>query len=97
MHPRRLFTAGIPFFVAAPCTTLDAATPNGGAIRIEERPAEELTHARSGERVVAEGIAVWNPSFDVTPASLITVRGTAVILGSVCVCDARMQAAAMRH
>jgi 5-methylthioribose kinase len=64
---------GIPFYVAAPCTTLDPSTPDGKGIRIEERPAEELTHAR-GERVAALGIGVWNPAFDVTPAALITVR-----------------------
>ncbi len=65
--------ADIPFFVAAPCTTLDPATRDGGSIRIEERSPEELTHAR-GERVAALGIGVWNPAFDVTPAALITVR-----------------------
>ena len=86
---------GIPFYVAAPCTTLDPLTPDGKGIRIEERPAEELTHAR-GERVAALGIGVWNPSFDVTPAALITVRACVCSLGMrwpqgliyrMCVCD----------
>ncbi|MCE3553308.1 S-methyl-5-thioribose-1-phosphate isomerase [Pseudonocardia sp. RS11V-5] len=54
--------AGIPFVVAAPETTVDAATPDGAAIEIEERDATE---------VVAGGDA-WNPAFDVTPADLVT-------------------------
>ena len=61
---------GVPFFVAAPRTTLDPATPAGSAIVIEQRPAEEVTH-HAGQRVAAPGIGVWNPSFDVTPADLI--------------------------
>jgi 5-methylthioribose kinase len=69
---------GIPFFVAAPTTTLDGALPDGAAIPIEERSAEEVTHFR-GERVAAAGVDVWNPAFDVTPARLlegiITERG----------------------
>jgi methylthioribose-1-phosphate isomerase len=62
---------GIPFYVAAPSSTVDAATPDGARIPIEERdPAEVL---RWGERPTApEGARVWNPAFDVTPASLIT-------------------------
>ena len=66
--------AGVPFFVAAPTTTLDVDVSNGDAIPIEQRPAEEVTHAGggSGARVAAEGVDVWNPSFDVTPADLIT-------------------------
>jgi len=66
--------AGVPFFVAAPTTTLDPALPDGSAIPIEQRPAEEITHSPCGDkpRVAATGVAVWNPSFDVTPAALIT-------------------------
>jgi len=66
--------AGVPFFVAAPTTTLDVDVSNGDAIPIEQRPAEEVTHAGggSGAPVAAEGVDVWNPSFDVTPADLIT-------------------------
>ena len=65
---------GVPFFVAAPTTTLDASLPSGRGIPIEQRPAREVTHSRGGEgeRVAAEGVRVWNPSFDVTPADLIT-------------------------
>ena len=65
---------GVPFFVAAPTTTLDALLPSGRGIPIEQRPAEEITHSLGGkgERVAARGVKVWNPSFDVTPADLIT-------------------------
>ncbi|GMH41258.1 hypothetical protein BSKO_09168 [Bryopsis sp. KO-2023] len=69
----------IPFFVAAPSTSIDLATENGSLIDIEERPAEEITHFR-GERVAPEGVKVWNPAFDVTPAKMIegivTEKGT---------------------
>jgi len=62
---------GIPFYVAAPRSTLDPATPDGSRIRIEERdPCEVLSFA--GVRVAAEGVKVLNPSFDVTPWQLIT-------------------------
>jgi 5-methylthioribose kinase len=61
---------GVPFFVAAPVSTLDPSTKRGDDIVIEDRPAEEITHFK-GVRVAAEGIDVWNPSFDVTPACLI--------------------------
>ena len=60
----------VPFFVAAPVSTLDPSTKKGDDIVIEDRPAEEITHVR-GVRVAADGIGVWNPSFDVTPGSLI--------------------------
>ena len=60
----------VPFFVAAPVSTLDPSTKKGGDIVIEDRPAEEITHVR-GARVAADGIGVWNPSFDVTPGCLI--------------------------
>ena len=59
----------IPFFVAAPTTTVDVTLANGSLIPIEERSPEEITHFR-GERVAAE-LPVWNPSFDVTPAAII--------------------------
>ncbi len=62
---------GIPFFVCAPLSSVDLATPDGSAIPIEERPAVEVTHIR-GQRIAPEGTAVRNPSFDVTPAALIT-------------------------
>lgn len=62
---------GIPFFVAAPTTTLDPSTPDGSSIHIEERPESELTMI-FGQRIAPEGIKAWNPAFDVTPARLIT-------------------------
>lgn len=66
---------GVPFYVAAPSTTLDGATLEGSAVAIEERePSEITTNAVTGQRVVADGprVRVWNPVFDITPASLIT-------------------------
>ena len=69
---------GVPFYVAAPVSTIDLQTPDGAAIAIEERDAKELTHLGSA-RLAPEGAAVWNPAFDVTPARLvagvITERG----------------------
>lgn len=61
----------VPFYVAAPLTSIDVSTPHGDQIHIEQRPAQELTHI-FGQRLAAEGIGVWNPSFDVTPAELIS-------------------------
>lgn len=60
----------VPFYVAAPLSTIDAATPDGAAIPIEERPAEEVTHM-GGRRITPEGVPVLNFAFDVTPAGLI--------------------------
>jgi methylthioribose-1-phosphate isomerase len=62
---------GIPFYVAAPLSTMDTALPDGGAIPIEERNPAEVTRF-GGVRTAPEGIAVWNPAFDVTPHALIT-------------------------
>jgi len=62
---------GVDFYVAAPFTSFDLTLSSGGQIVIEERPAQELTHVQ-GVQVAPEGIAVWNPGFDVTPAALIT-------------------------
>ena len=62
---------GLPFVVAAPTSTLDLATPDGAAIPIEERGADEVTHV-AGVRVAPEGVAVRNPAFDITPHRLIT-------------------------
>ncbi|MFZ2155877.1 MAG: S-methyl-5-thioribose-1-phosphate isomerase [Bradyrhizobium sp.] len=61
----------LPFYVAAPLSTFDANIPDGSAIVIEERPAQEVTGYR-GVRWAPEGIKVRNPAFDVTPAELIT-------------------------
>jgi len=60
----------VPFYVAAPTSTLDLSIPSGEQIPIEERPAEEVTHIR-GVRI-APDVAVANPAFDVTPARLVT-------------------------
>jgi methylthioribose-1-phosphate isomerase len=62
---------GIPFYVAAPSSTLDPATPNGAAIPIEQREAGEVT-SWQGSRTAPAGMKVWNPAFDMTPAELIT-------------------------
>jgi len=62
---------GVPFYVAAPVSTIDIACPNGDAIPIEERSAQEVTEI-FGNRVAPEGVAVRHPAFDVTPARLIT-------------------------
>jgi len=61
---------GVPFYVAAPTSTLDLATANGAAIPIEERPADEVAEI-GGRRVVPVGVAVRHPAFDVTPARLV--------------------------
>lgn len=62
---------GIPFYVAAPLSTIDFSLPDGSGIPIEERSPEEMTHA-GGVRLAPEGVEVYNPAFDVTPAELIT-------------------------
>ncbi|XP_021757890.1 methylthioribose-1-phosphate isomerase-like [Chenopodium quinoa] len=65
---------GIPFYVAAPLTSVDLSLPSGESIIIEERSPKELLNSRGGlgEQVAASGISVWNPAFDVTPANLIS-------------------------
>ena len=71
---------GIPFYVAAPISTLDLRTAHGSQIPIEERVATEVTHV-GGVRIVPEGVSVFNPAFDVTPnefvTAIITERGVA--------------------
>lgn len=62
---------GVPFYVAAPSTTVDLTLEKGSDIVIEERPPEELTTV-AGVHIAAPGIGCWNPAFDVTPAELIT-------------------------
>ncbi|HPA19453.1 MAG TPA: S-methyl-5-thioribose-1-phosphate isomerase [Verrucomicrobiae bacterium] len=62
---------GIPFYVLAPTSTFDLATPNGAAIPIEERAAEEVTEG-FGRRTAPGGVRVYSPAFDVTPAEIIT-------------------------
>ncbi len=61
---------GVKFMVVAPSSTVDMATPDGGAIEIELRDAAELL-CTGGQRTVVEGAEAWNPVFDVTPAELI--------------------------
>jgi methylthioribose-1-phosphate isomerase len=62
---------GIPFYVAAPSSTFDLSLPNGDAIPIEQRDPREVTHG-FGKQTAPDGVAVYNPAFDVTPARLIT-------------------------
>ncbi len=62
---------GVPFYVAAPVSTIDLATPSGDQIPIEERAAEEVTH-HGGRRLAPEGVGVRNPAFDVTPHRYVT-------------------------
>jgi methylthioribose-1-phosphate isomerase len=62
---------GIPFYVAAPWSTIDLATATGEAIPIEERPAVEVTH-HGGKQLTPHGVGICNPAFDVTPAKYIT-------------------------
>lgn len=62
---------GIPFYVAAPTSTFDLSLSNGKLIPIEERDSREVTHG-FGKQTGPDGVDVYNPAFDVTPASLIT-------------------------
>ncbi len=62
---------GIPFYVAAPWSTIDLATATGEAIPIEERPQIEVTH-HGGKQLTPNGVGICNPAFDVTPAKYIT-------------------------
>ncbi|MGK7888275.1 MAG: S-methyl-5-thioribose-1-phosphate isomerase [Leptolyngbyaceae cyanobacterium] len=61
----------VPFYVACPLSTLDLSTPSGEAITIEERSAQEITHIQ-GQPICPSGTPVFNPAFDVTPASLVS-------------------------
>ena len=62
---------GVPFYVAAPSSTVDPSTPDGSAIPIEERSGDEIA-GPAGRRTAPLGVQVWNPAFDVTPAALVT-------------------------
>jgi methylthioribose-1-phosphate isomerase len=62
---------GIPFYIAAPVSTFDLALERGEQIPIEERSADEITRG-FGKQTAPDGIKVYNPAFDVTPARLIT-------------------------
>ncbi len=69
---------GIPFYVAAPWSTIDVSTPHGDAIPIEQRNPREVTHS-NGVQMTPHGVGIENPAFDVTPAkyiaAIITERG----------------------
>jgi len=71
---------GVPFYVAAPVSTLDLKLATGEEIPIEQRPAVEVTHV-GGLQITPDGVSVENPAFDVTPAryvtAIITERGVA--------------------
>ena len=71
---------GIPFYVAAPFSTIDLETPDGSKIPIEQRNVMEVTHI-AGKPIAPEGVGVENPAFDVTPAkyvtAIVTERGIA--------------------
>jgi len=61
----------VPFYVVGPTSTIDLATPNGGAIPIEERESAEVTRI-NGKWITPDGASAYNPAFDVTPAEYIT-------------------------
>jgi methylthioribose-1-phosphate isomerase len=61
---------GVPFYVAAPESTIDRTLHTGKEIEIEQRPGKEITHP-GGTLWAPEGASVWNPAFDVTPGNLI--------------------------
>ena len=62
---------GVPFYVAAPVSTIDLSTPDGSGIPIEERNEREVSHV-GAKRMAPEGARIWNPAFDVTPHTLVT-------------------------
>jgi methylthioribose-1-phosphate isomerase len=62
---------GVPFYVAAPLSSVDLECACGGEIPIEERSPKEITEF-GGKRITPEGVSVFNPAFDVTPAELVT-------------------------
>jgi methylthioribose-1-phosphate isomerase len=70
-HALAARAAGIPFVVAGPTSSVDPALPDGDAIAIEERDADEVRRP-GGELVTLPDVAVRNPAFDVTPAELVT-------------------------
>mgnify|MGYP003347693519 CR=1 FL=1 len=61
----------VPFYVAAPMSTVDLACPSGEVIPIEQRTSREVTHV-GGVAIAPEGVAARHPAFDVTPARLVT-------------------------
>ena len=73
-------THSIPFYVAAPLSTIDFSTPDGSQIPIEERDVKEVSHI-GGRQMAPDGINILNPAFDITPneyiSAIITDRGVA--------------------
>ncbi len=63
---------GVPFYICAPTSTIDMATASGADIRIEERPAQEITEMWYEKRMAPPDVKVFNPAFDVTGADLIS-------------------------
>lgn len=63
---------GIPFYVAAPYSTIDLQTKSGADIPIEQRQAQEVTSIHGSHPIAPSGVSVYNPAFDVTPAELVT-------------------------
>jgi methylthioribose-1-phosphate isomerase len=91
---------GIPFYVAAPLSTVDLDCPDGSKIPIEQRNPKEVTHI-AGKQMTPEGVSIENPAFDVTPAkyvaAIITERGIARTpysesLGKLAGADAKVEA-----
>jgi methylthioribose-1-phosphate isomerase len=75
----------IPFYVAAPVSTLDLTLADGSKIPIEERPFNEVTHIK-GIAIAPEGVRVRNPAFDVTPARFISaiITENGIVRGDYC-------------
>ena len=61
----------IPFYVAAPLSSVNLSFREGEAVSIEERDEKEVTHIE-GKRIVPEGVKVWNPAFDITPSKYVS-------------------------
>ena len=71
-HALAAQAAGIPFYVAAPTSTLDPSLASGQEIAIEQRDQAEVHHVHGGDRLTPANVGAANPAFDVTPARLIT-------------------------
>jgi methylthioribose-1-phosphate isomerase len=84
----------IPFYVVAPLSTFDPKIADGSQIPIEERAADEVTRGM-GRRTAPEGVRVYNPAFDVTPARLI--RGIVTEVGVIEEPDVEKVTAALRR
>ena len=91
---------GIPFYVAAPISTIDLNCPDGSKIPIEQRNAREVTHI-AGKQMTPDGVSIENPAFDVTPAkyvaAIITEQGIAQApyeesLQTLCTAEAKVEA-----